>query len=85
MLTTAMPFHKYDCSERFSYILTFNNKEKFIKSPTSNGTYSVSDIQLEFENVNSFALYISDGGCWVRKKLISVIRHANQYISGISV
>ena len=35
MLTTAMPFNQYGLNERFSYILTFNNKEKFIKSPTS--------------------------------------------------
>ena len=56
MLTTAMPFNQYGLNERFSYILTFNNKEKFIKSPTSNGTYSVSDIQLEFEKVNSISL-----------------------------
>ena len=57
MLTTAMPFNQYSLNERFSYILTFNNKEKFIKSPTSNGTYSVSDdIQLEFEKVNSISL-----------------------------
>ena len=56
MLTTAMPFNQYGLSERFSYILTFNNKEKFIKSQTSNGTYSVSDIQLEFEKVNSISL-----------------------------
>ena len=56
MLTTAMPFNQYGLNERFSYILTFNNKEKFIKSPTSNGTYSVSDIQLKFEKVNSISL-----------------------------
>ena len=56
MLTTAMPFNQYGLSERFSYIVTFNNKEKFIKSSTSNGTYRVSDIQLEFEKVNSSAL-----------------------------
>ena len=56
MLTTAMPFNQYGLNERFSYILTFNNKEKFIKSPASNGTYSVSDIQLEFEKVNSISL-----------------------------
>ena len=56
MLTTAMPFNQYGLSERFSYSLTFNNKEKFIKSQTSNGTYSVSDIQLEFEKVNSISL-----------------------------
>ena len=56
MLTKAMPFNQYGLNERFSYILTFNNKEKFIKSPTSNGTYSVSDIQLEFEKVNSISL-----------------------------
>ena len=56
MLTTAMPFNQYGLNERFSYILTFNNKGKFIKSPTSNGTYSVSDIQLEFEKVNSISL-----------------------------
>ena len=56
MLTTAMPFNQYGLSERFSYTLTFNNKEKFIKSSTSNGAYSVSDIQLEFEKVNSVSL-----------------------------
>ena len=56
MLTTSMPFNQYGLSERFSYVLTFNNKEKFIKSQTSNGTYSVSDIQLEFEKVNSASL-----------------------------
>ena len=56
MLTTAMPFNQYGLNERFSYILTFYNKEKFIKSPTSNGTYSVSDIQFEFEKVNSISL-----------------------------
>ena len=50
-----MLFKQYGLGERFSYILTFNNKEKFIKSPTSNGTYSVS-LPLEFGNVNSSAL-----------------------------
>ena len=51
-----LPFNQYGLGERLSYILTFNNKEKFIKSPIWNGTYTVTDIQLEFEKVNSIAL-----------------------------
>ena len=53
LLYANMPFHQYGLNDRLSYELTFNDYSKVIKSSDAAASYTISDISMEFEVVES--------------------------------
>ena len=56
MLESSTPFHQSGLKSRLTYEITFNEYKKVIKSNKTDGTYTLSNIQLEFDTVSNSAL-----------------------------
>ena len=53
ILESHMPFFQSELHDRLSYELTFNNYGKVVVSTDNTASYTISDINLEFEVINS--------------------------------
>ena len=53
LLNADMPFYQYELKDRLSYEITFNNYGRVIVSSDNTASYTISDISMEFEVVNS--------------------------------
>jgi hypothetical protein len=53
LLDADMPFYQYELKDRLSYEITFNNYGRVIESSDATASYTISDISMEFEIVNS--------------------------------
>ena len=53
LLEADMPFYQYELKDRLSYEITFNNYGRVIVSSDVDASYTISDISMDFEVVNS--------------------------------
>jgi hypothetical protein len=51
LLTAHMPYYQGALNDRLSFVLTFNDYSKVIKSSDTDATYKISNISLEYEIV----------------------------------
>ena len=62
LLDADMPFHQYELNDRLSYEITFNDYSKVIESSDATATYTISDISMDFEVVESPELVKKSSG-----------------------
>ena len=53
MLSSHNPFFQHELKDKLSYELTFNSYGRVVVSTDTNASYTISDINLEFDVVNS--------------------------------
>ena len=53
MLSSHNPFFQHELKDKLSYELTFNSHGRVVVSTDTNASYTISDINLEFDVVNS--------------------------------